>query len=226
MYISCASLHMISERHTKYSGYTLALAHDDSFKLQGLPAKLQTPFAVHSRISNYFIIFHNFDVLKSLNQQGVLWLTRVCQVAWCSGRSPKDWKTGVLILMHKSETGVKALTTVVSLSLACLDKCMTSALSKHVMKALNQSWIIPSAVFVPAIPLQTQFSLSSKFSRCIWSMPKTSAHVLSTSRKYTIGSIGKSYGECSGSTMLTANCCYSRQTTVFLLRSLCPCWQR
>jgi len=43
------------------------------------------------------------DMLKALNQ-GVLWLTRVCHVTWCSGRSPKDWQTGVIIPNTKEET--------------------------------------------------------------------------------------------------------------------------
>jgi len=35
------------------------------------------------------------ELLKALNR-GVLWLTRVCQVAWYSGRPPKVGQTGVL----------------------------------------------------------------------------------------------------------------------------------
>jgi len=34
--------------------------------------------------------------------------------------------------------------------------------------------MIPSAVFVPAVALQTEFLLSSKFLRNLWSIPKTS----------------------------------------------------
>ena len=33
------------------------------------------------------------EMLKALNW-GVLWLTRVCQVAWCSKRALKDWQIG------------------------------------------------------------------------------------------------------------------------------------
>jgi len=38
------------------------------------------------------------------------------------------------------------------------------------------------------------------------SMPKMSAHVLSTPRKHTIGFFEKSFGECCGSTVLTTAC--------------------
>ena len=39
-------------------------------------------------------------MLKALNE-GVRWLTRVCQVAWKLGKAPKDWQTGVIILIYK-----------------------------------------------------------------------------------------------------------------------------
>ena len=34
------------------------------------------------------------EILKALDW-GVLWLTCVCQVAWCSGRALRDWQTRV-----------------------------------------------------------------------------------------------------------------------------------
>ena len=39
------------------------------------------------------------EVLKALNR--IPWLTHICQVAWCSGRAPNDWQTGVIIPIHK-----------------------------------------------------------------------------------------------------------------------------
>ena len=41
------------------------------------------------------------EMLKALNREGVLWLTRVCQVAWTLGKAPKDWQTGVIIPIFK-----------------------------------------------------------------------------------------------------------------------------
>ena len=41
------------------------------------------------------------EMLKALNREGILWLTRVCQVAWRSGKAPRDWQSGVLIPVHK-----------------------------------------------------------------------------------------------------------------------------
>ena len=41
------------------------------------------------------------EMLKTLNGVGVRWLTRVCQVAWKTGKAPKQWQTSVLIPIHK-----------------------------------------------------------------------------------------------------------------------------
>ena len=37
------------------------------------------------------------EMLKALIREWVLWLSRVCQVAWCSSKAAKDWQTGVII---------------------------------------------------------------------------------------------------------------------------------
>ena len=57
-----------------------------------------------------------------------------------------------------------------------------------------------------AVALQTKLSLSNKFSRNLGSMPKTSTHVLSTSRKHTTGVFVKIAGGCCRCTVLKAAC--------------------
>jgi len=42
------------------------------------------------------------EMLKTLNWERVLWLTRVCQVAWCSAMAPIIWKTGMIIPVCKT----------------------------------------------------------------------------------------------------------------------------
>ena len=37
------------------------------------------------------------EMLKALTGEGILWLTRVCQVAWKFGKARRDWQTGVII---------------------------------------------------------------------------------------------------------------------------------
>ena len=71
-------------------------------------------------------------------------------------------------------------------------------------KYWNQSWMIPTAVFVAAVAPQNKFPLSSKFSRNPGRMPKTS----STSGKYMAGFLVKSFGGCCGLTVLTGASCW------------------
>ena len=40
-------------------------------------------------------------MLKALTGEGILWLTRVCQVVWKFGKTPRDWQTGVIIPIFK-----------------------------------------------------------------------------------------------------------------------------
>jgi len=68
--------------------------------------------------------------------------------------------------------------------------------------------MIPDAVFVAAVALQTKFPLSRKISRNLGSMPKTYTDVLSTSRKHTTGFLVKNVGDCCGSTVLTGASCW------------------
>ena len=41
------------------------------------------------------------ELLKALTGEGILWLTRVCQVAWKLGKTPRNWQTGVIIPIFK-----------------------------------------------------------------------------------------------------------------------------
>ena len=41
------------------------------------------------------------EMLKALTGEGILWLTRVRQVAWKFGKTPRDWQTGVMIPIFK-----------------------------------------------------------------------------------------------------------------------------
>ena len=40
-------------------------------------------------------------MLKTLTREEIPWLTRVCQVAWKLGKTPRDWQTGVIIPIFK-----------------------------------------------------------------------------------------------------------------------------
>ena len=41
------------------------------------------------------------EMLKALIGEGILWLTRVCQVAWKFGKTTRHWQTGVIIPIFK-----------------------------------------------------------------------------------------------------------------------------
>ena len=41
------------------------------------------------------------EKLKALTGEGIFWLTRVCQVAWKFGKTPRDWQTGVIVPIFK-----------------------------------------------------------------------------------------------------------------------------
>ena len=40
-------------------------------------------------------------MLKAINNFGVRWVTRVCQVAWKTSEVPKQWQASVLIPIYK-----------------------------------------------------------------------------------------------------------------------------
>ena len=41
------------------------------------------------------------EMLEALTGEGILWLMRVCQVAWKFGKTLRDWQTGVIISVFK-----------------------------------------------------------------------------------------------------------------------------
>ena len=70
------------------------------------------------------------EMLKALGRGGILWLTRVCQVAWSLGKVPKDWQTGVMIPIHKKGSqrecknyrGIYLLSIPVKVYAKCLER--------------------------------------------------------------------------------------------------------
>jgi len=83
-----------------------------------------------------------------------------------------------------------------------VSKCLKKRYRKIIEPKLEDK--LEDAVCVPALALQTKFSLFSKFLRNLGSRQKTSTHAFL--RKHTTGFIVKSLGECCGNTVLTAPC--------------------
>jgi len=69
--------------------------------------------------------------------------------------------------------------------------------------------MIPSAVFVPAVALQTKFSLSTRFLRNLGSMPRRLYTCFVDLSKDLTSFLVKSFGECCGCAGLTAACYWS-----------------
>jgi len=96
-------------------------------------------------------------MLKAVNSEGILWLVRVRQVAWRSGRAPNVWKTGMIITVHKNrgEEG-KTLTTGTALSLASLENnrlCLVPRIKIPRNRTRNRGERLPSAVYVLTVAL-------------------------------------------------------------------------
>lgn len=43
------------------------------------------------------------EMLQSMPREGILWLKRVCQVAWSSGKAPMDWQSGIVVPIFKNK---------------------------------------------------------------------------------------------------------------------------
>ena len=79
------------------------------------------------------------EILKALTGEGILWLTRVRQVAWKLGKTPRDWQTGVIIPIFKkgdrkqctNYRGISLLSLPGKVYAKCLDrKCREIVESK------------------------------------------------------------------------------------------------
>ena len=93
-------------------------------------------------------------MLKALTVEGILWLTRVCQVAWKLGKTPRDWQTSVIIPIFKERDrqqctnyrGISLLSLPGKVYAKCLEKiCREIVESKledifTLKQILEKSW--------------------------------------------------------------------------------------
>jgi len=79
-------------------------------------------------------------LLKALDR-GVLWLTRVYQVAWCSGGAPTDCQTGVIIPIHKQGESECNVYRSISLSMPgeVFANCLEKTCSKIIEPEMNDT---------------------------------------------------------------------------------------
>ena len=74
------------------------------------------------------------EMLKALTGEGILRLTCMCKVAWKFGKAPRDWQTGVIILIFK-KGDCKQRTNYRGISLLCVPgklyaKCLKGNVKK------------------------------------------------------------------------------------------------
>jgi len=130
-------------------------------------------------------------MLETLNRGVDLCLFGVCDVPCCSGMAPKNWQTRVIIPIHQ-EGDSREITkcrspSAVNLPEKVYDKCLNKWCSGR--SSTDQI-----------------FTLQKIFRENLGSKPEASAYVLSNSRQHSTGFIVKRFGECCGSTVLTAAC--------------------
>ena len=82
-------------------------------------------------------------MLQALTGEGILWLKRVCQVAWKYGKNPRDWQTGVIFRIFK-KGDCKQCTNYRGISLLSLpgkvyDRCLERKCRKIMESKLEDS---------------------------------------------------------------------------------------
>ena len=97
------------------------------------------------------------EMLKGLSGEGILWLTRVCQVGWKFGKTPRDWQTGVIISIFK-KGDCKQCTNYRGISLLSLPRKVYAKCQKIVESKLKDGHLA-SAVFVRVAAPWTKSSL-------------------------------------------------------------------
>jgi len=147
----------------------------------------------------------------------------VRQVAWCSGGVPKDWQTALIIPIHKKEDRRECI-NYRGISLHSFPgKVYAKSLEKRCREIIElKLYGTTPSDFRPGRSTTNQIFTLQQISSNLRSMPKTSTHVFSTSRKHTTGFLVKSLGRVAGVRSWQPPVTGS-QVTVFLLRSLCRC---
>ena len=137
-------------------------------------------------------------------------LTRVCQVAWyVTEGQRKIGKPGWPSTYTRSKGDRGEYTNYHGISLLRLPgkvyaKCLEKRCHEIIERELNDT----RCSFCPGRSTKHQiFTLQQILEK---SMPKTLAHVLSTSRNQTTVFLVKNFGKCYGNKVLTAACCWLR----------------
>ena len=145
------------------------------------------------------------EMLKALTGEGILWLTRVCQVAWKLGKTPRDWQTGVIISIfkkgdRKQRTNYKGI-SLLNLPGKVNAKCLERKFREIVESKLEDG----RCGFRPGRSTTDQiFTLKQIFEKS-GSMAKISLHALSILKKHMTEFLGINFGRFCRSMALMVN---------------------
>ena len=146
------------------------------------------------------------EMLKALTGEGILWLTRVCQVAWKLGKTPRDWQTGVIIPIFKKGDR-KQCTNYRGISLLSLPgKVYAKCLERKCREIVESKLEDGQCGFRPGRSTTDQIFTLSKSSRNLGSMAKISLHALSILKKHMTEFLGINFGRFCRSMALMVNC--------------------
>ncbi|KAK3561554.1 hypothetical protein QTP86_008774 [Hemibagrus guttatus] len=97
------------------------------------------------------------EYLKSLDDVGLSWLTRLCNIAWRSGIVPLDWATGVVVpLFKKGDQRVCSNYRGITL-LSLPGKVYSRVLERRVRQVLEGSWEFAQPVHMCFVDLKKAF---------------------------------------------------------------------
>ena len=88
------------------------------------------------------------DMSKVLYEEGVRWLTKVCQVAWKLEKATKAWQTSVTISIYKNVDRNKCKNYREISHLNFREKVYANALKVNAEKIWNQRWKMAYILFI------------------------------------------------------------------------------
>ena len=149
------------------------------------------------------------EMLKSLAWEGIIWLTRMCQLAFKLGKTPKDWQTGVIIpfykrVDHKQCTNYRGI-SLLSLPGKLYAKCLERRHRQIVEPALEDG----QYGFRPGCSNTDQiFTMKQILLRSHGSMPRTFLLVLLIWKRHMTGYFEINFGGYFRNMALMVSCCW------------------
>ena len=138
------------------------------------------------------------EMLKALSREGILWLTRVCQVARKFGKTPRNWQKGVIILIFKKGNRKQCMNyrriSLLNLPGKVYAKCLERKCQQIVESKLEDG----QCSFRPGRNTTDQIFTLKQTSRNLGSMEKISLHALLILKKHMTEFLGINFEGFAG----------------------------